>query len=193
MLDVHLILEQLDNRHNQVGVTQPAEDIVEHRHILVLNTLGNTMREGSKHHAGDTWMGCLDLTRHCESVVVGITWHTDDQIDVGSLEHLIGLIGSRNLGERRRITHTQLHIFIEDLLVDTTIILEHECIVRISHNKHIEDAARHQIDKRHILQIEFIPLLGYFYCFFHHIERKDTTFFEVNRIFRILFVTLYAK
>ena len=40
VLNVHLVLEQLYYRHDEVGVAQPAEDIVEHRHVLVFNALG---------------------------------------------------------------------------------------------------------------------------------------------------------
>ena len=29
VLDIHLILKQLDNRHNEVGIAQPAEHVVE--------------------------------------------------------------------------------------------------------------------------------------------------------------------
>ena len=43
VLNVHLVLQQLDDRHDEVGIAQPAEHIVEHRHILVLDALRDTM------------------------------------------------------------------------------------------------------------------------------------------------------
>ena len=190
VLDVHLIFKQFDDRHDQVGVAKPAEDIVEHRHILVLYALGDTVREGRKYHARNGRMCCLYLTCHSKRIVIRITRHTDHEVDICGLQHLIGLLCGRHLRKGGRVTHTELHILVEDFLIHTAIVLKHKCIVGVSHNEHIEDASRHQVDKRHILQIEFVPLLGYFNCFFHHIERKDTTFFEVYHIFRILFVSL---
>ena len=43
VFDVHLVLNELDDAHDEVGVSQPAEHIVEHRHVLILNTFGDTM------------------------------------------------------------------------------------------------------------------------------------------------------
>ena len=99
----------------------------------------------------------LHLTGDGERIVVGITRHTDHQVDVGSLQHGIGLLRGRYLRERWRIAHTEFHILIEDLLIDTSVVLQHEGVVGISHDEDIEDTPRHQIDERHILQIEFIP------------------------------------
>ena len=109
----------------------------------------------------------LHLTSHRKCIVVGITRHTDHQVDVSSLEHGIGLFRRRHLGERWRIAHAEFHILIENLLIDTSVIFQHEGIVGIGHDQHIKDAPRHQIDERHILQIEFIPLLWYLGYFFH--------------------------
>ena len=47
MLQVHLILNQLDDGEDEVGVAQPAEDIIEDTQVFILHTLGNTMREWS--------------------------------------------------------------------------------------------------------------------------------------------------
>ena len=82
MLDVHLVLNQLDDAHDEVGVTQPAEHIIEHRHILVLNTFGNAVREGGKHHARNIGMFGLDFACHGKGVVISVTRHTDYQVDI---------------------------------------------------------------------------------------------------------------
>ena len=169
MVNVHLVLNQFDDRHDEVGITQPAEHVVEHRHILVLNTLGDTMRERCQYHARNVGMLCLDLTGHGEGIIIGITRHTNHQVDICSTKYLIGFLGGRYLGKGRRITHTQFHILVEDLLVHTPVVLQHEGIIRVGHNQHIEDASCHQIDERYIFQIEFIPLLWYLYIFFHEV------------------------
>ena len=43
VLDIHLVLNQFDNRQDEVRIAQPAEHIVESRHVLVLNALGDTV------------------------------------------------------------------------------------------------------------------------------------------------------
>ena len=168
VVDVHLVLQQLDDGEDEVGIAKPTEHIVEDRHILVLDTLGDTMGKGSEHHTWDIRVGGLHLSSHGERIVVGITRHTDHQVDIRRMQHLIGLLGGRHLGKRRGIAQSQFHIFIEEFLVDTAVVLEHKSIVGIGHDQHIEDATRHQVDERHILQVELVPLLWYLVNFFHH-------------------------
>ena len=96
-----------------------------------------------------------------EGVVVGSTWHTDDEVDVRSLQHAVSLLRRRDLCERRRIAHAQFRVLVEQLLVDTTIVLQHEGIVGVGDNQHIEDALRHQVDEADIFQEEVIELLRY--------------------------------
>ena len=43
VLNVHLVLQQFDDGHDEVRVAKPAEDVVEHRHILVLYALRDTV------------------------------------------------------------------------------------------------------------------------------------------------------
>ena len=51
VLGIHTILQQLDNRNNQVGRVIPAEDVVDARGITLLNLAINLLREvGQKHH-----------------------------------------------------------------------------------------------------------------------------------------------
>ena len=92
VLYVHLVLNQLDNRKDEVGISQPAEHIVEDGHVFVLDAFGDTMREGRQHHT--RYVGChfLDDTRYGKGIVIGITWHTDDQVDVGRSQQLTSLV-----------------------------------------------------------------------------------------------------
>ena len=150
VVNVHLVLNQLDDRHDEVSITQPTEHVVEHRHILILDALGDTMRERCQHHARDVGVFGLDLTGHGKGVVVSITRHTNHEIDVCGMEHLVSLLRRRYLGKGWRVTHTQFHIFIKDLLIHAPVVLQHKGIVRVGHDEHIEDAACHQVDKRHI-------------------------------------------
>ena len=103
---------------------------------------------------------CLDVAGHAEGIIVGIARHADDQIDGRGGEYTARLLGGTDLGERWRVAHTELHILIEDFLIDTPVVLEHESIVGIGDNKDIEDTVGHQIDERHVLQIELAEFLG---------------------------------
>ena len=130
----------------------------------MLDALGDAMREGGQHHARYLRSYLLDVAGHSEGVVVCITGHTDNQIDIGGLQHLVGFLGSRHLGKRGRIAQAQLHVFVKQLLVDAAIILQHEGIVGIGYYQDIENTLRHQVDKRDVFQEEVIEFLGNIRC-----------------------------
>ena len=150
VLQVHLVLDKLDDGHDEVGVAQPAENIVEDAKVLVLHAARNAMREGREHHAMDLRELALDGARHGEGIIVGCTGHTDHQVDLGSGQYLLSLSDSRHLRERGRITKPKLHVFVENLLFHAAIVLEHKSVVGIGHDEHIVNATHHQVDKRHI-------------------------------------------
>ena len=147
MLKIHLILNQLDDGKNQVGITQPAEDIIEDAQILVLHSLGNAMREWSKNYTVNIRKLALDVTGHIKGIIIRITWHTDYQVDHSRTQYLRSLLRGRNLSKSRRITKTKFHILIIYLLLDSPIIFKHERIIRVSYNQHIVDTTHHKIDK----------------------------------------------
>ena len=132
-------------------------------------------------------MSRLDLTGHSKGIVVGITWHTDHEIDVRCTQHLVGLISSRYLRKGRRVAHTQFHILVEDFLIDSPVVLQHEGIIGIGHNEHVEDTSRHQVDKRHILQIKFVPLLWNLYLFHDTVLSFRLQKYEKSPILRLSF------
>ena len=159
MLQVHLVLDELDDGENQVGVAQPAEYIVEYRHVFVLHSPRDTVREGGEHHAGHLGEVLLHVARHVEGVVVGITGHTDHKVELCTPEGRCGFVDGRHLGERGRIAQSQFGVFIENLLVHAPVVFQHEGIVRVGDDQHVIDAACHQVHKRHVTQYEFVPLL----------------------------------
>ena len=161
MFKIHLILYQLDDRKNKIGVAKPAEDIIEDTQVFILHTLGDTMRERRKNNTMDIGKLTLDVARYVEGIIVSIARHANHQINDGRTQHSSSLFGSRNLSKGWRIAKTQLHIFIIYLLFYTSIIFKHERIVRIGYNQYIVDTAHHQIHKRYVFQVEFIPLLRY--------------------------------
>ena len=100
VLEVHAVLDELDDGEDEIGVSEPAEHIVEHRQVFVLHATGDAMREWRKHHATHLRVFGLDLPGHGERVVVGITRHRDDEVDVCGTHHLAGLLDGRDLCER---------------------------------------------------------------------------------------------
>ena len=158
VFEVHAVLNQLDNRENQVRVAKPAEHIVENREVLVGHPSRDAVRERRQHHAAHVGTLLLDLPCHRESVVVGVARHRNYQVDVRRLHHLARLLNRRNLRKRRRIAQSEFHILVVNLLLHAPVVLKHESVVRIRHNQHVVDSAHHQIDKRHVFQQKFAPV-----------------------------------
>ena len=104
MLQIHLILYQLNNRKDQVGITQPTEHIIEDAQILILHTLGNTMREWSQHNTVNIRKLTFDIAGNIESIIISITWHTNHQIYNCRTQDSSCLFCGRNLGKSWRIT-----------------------------------------------------------------------------------------
>ena len=161
MLDVHLVLDELYDGKDEVGIAKPAEDIVEHRQVLVLHTARNTMREWCEDYAMDVRKTALDGTGNGECVVVGIARHTEHKVHIGCRKHLLGFLDSGDLREGWRIAEAKLHILVIYLLLHPTVVLQHEGVVGVGNYKHVVHAAHHQIDERHVFQVELIPLLWY--------------------------------
>ena len=161
VVDVHLVLNELDDGEDEVGVAEPAKDIVEDAQVLVLHALADAVGERSEHHAVDVGELLLDASRHGESVVVGISGHADDEVDLRRAENLLRLLDGRHLGERGWIAQSKLRILVIDLFLHAPVVLKHEGIVGIGHDEHIIDMAHHQVDKRHVLEDEPRPFLGY--------------------------------
>ena len=196
MLNVHLVFYQLDDRQDEVGVAQPAEDIVEGGHVLVLYAFGDAMRERRQYHTGDVGRTHLHVAGHGKGIVVGVARHTDDEVYISGLQHIAGLFCGRHLGERGWIAHTQFHILVKNFLIDASVILQHEGIIGIGHYQNVEDAARHQVDERDVFQKEIIKLLRDIIT--HHnrfLWHKDTTFLIKCNLFSkiIPFFHCYVK
>ena len=147
VLQIHLILYQLDDGENEIGVAQPTKHVVEDAQVLIFHSLGNAMGKWGQHHAMDIRELGLHVTSHIKGIIVGIARHTNDQVDIRGTQHLGCLLGSRNLGKGRRITKSQFDIFIIDFLLNTPIVLQHKGIIRISNYQDIINATHHQIDK----------------------------------------------
>ena len=153
VLQVHLVLNQLDDGHQQVRIPQPAEHVLKDAQVLVLHTRPDTVRERREHHQRYFLILLLDGTRNVEGVAVVRARHHNYQVEGRVPQLLPGLLLGRHLRESGRVSETQVHVLDEDLFIDASVIFQHECIVRIGHQQHVEDSLGHQVHERCILEI----------------------------------------
>ena len=122
----------------------------------MLHTLLNAVGEGRQHHQRNVRIFHLHIVGNVERVAVVGTRHTDDQV-VGSLFQLRpGSLRRGDLGEAGRIAEAEIHVLIENLFVDASVVLQHERIIRVGHQQDIEDAFGHQADKLRVLEIKLV-------------------------------------
>ena len=159
VLQVHLVLYQLDDGKNKVGIAQPAEHVVENREVFVLHALGDAMGKRGEHHARDVRELLLDIPGHIESVVVRRARHANHQVHLHGTQCLGRLLYGGGLGESGGITQSQLHVLIVDLLLYASVIFEHEGIIGVGHYQHAVYPAQHQVDEGHVFQHKLTPLL----------------------------------
>ena len=95
----------------------------------------------------------LDTASDVEGVAIVCARHHDDEIKRITMQFCPCLSLCAHLGEARRITQGECGIFVEEFLVYTSVVFEHEGIVGIGDEEHIEDTPRHEIDKRGIFEI----------------------------------------
>ena len=143
MFQIHLILYQFNDRKQQVGISQPTEHILKDAQVFVLHTLGNTVREGSQHHQWNIFIPFLNASGNIEHVAVIRSGHTDNKVERHVGKPLPSLFFGGYLCKTGRITETQIHVFIKNLFVYTSVIFQHEGIVGIGYKQHIEDSFGH--------------------------------------------------
>ena len=145
MVEIHLVLDKLDDGENEVSVSEPAEYVVEDGEVLMLHTSGDTVAERCQHHAWQVREVRLDSSCHVEGVIVGITRHTDDEVDVHRSDDSACLFRRADLRESRWIAQTELSIFIEYLAFYSSVVLQHEGIIGICYDEDSEYTLSHQI------------------------------------------------
>ena len=66
---------------------------------------------------------------------------------------LVGLLLRRYEGEAWRIAQSERGIFVEELLLYAPVVFEHESIVGVSNEEHIEDALENQVHVVRVLEV----------------------------------------
>ncbi len=117
------------------------------------------MTERREHDDGDGGMVALDAARNVEHIVVVGTRHADNQVG-GKLVHLLFrlfLVGGAD--EARGIAQTEGGIFLKYLFLHAPVILQHEHVIRVGDDEHIENAAHHELDKWCVAQLHLFVYL----------------------------------
>lgn len=156
VLQVHLVLYQLDDGNQQVGVSQPAEHILKGTEVFIGNTLGDAVAERGKYHHRNLFIQVFDVSCHVEAVVVSRARHADDEVERDGGQLCQRLLASGNLRETGRVAQGERSVFIEYLFVDAAVIFQHESIVRIGYQKDVENAPCHEVGKLCVLEIELV-------------------------------------
>src|SRR5574344_2593924 len=156
MLQIHLILDELDDGKQKVCIAQPAEHIFEHAQVFILHTAGNSVRKRSKYHQRYVIITFLDASSYVKSITVIRSRHTNHKVERGIFQLGINFFLGGYLREPRGIPETETHIFIEDFLINAAVVLQHEGIIRVSYKKHIKDTTGHQVGKRSIFEIKLV-------------------------------------
>ena len=81
----------------------------------------DAVRERRKHHQRDIGILLLDGAGNVEGIAIVRTRHDNHQVERGILQFPPSILLGRNLGKTRGVSKTEVHVFIEYLLVDTAI------------------------------------------------------------------------
>ena len=141
---IHPIFDQLNDRQQEVGVPQPAEDIVDGREVLVLQSDAYLPVEVGEDHNGNLIVLFPDALGQGEGIILSQVQHFYHQIDVAILHDSEGLGRCGGFYKNGGIAKIQRHILVEDLLVDAPILLQHEEVIVGRDDEHSTDALLHQ-------------------------------------------------
>ena len=157
---IHLVLDQFDDGQQQFRITEPAEYIVYGTQILIGNTFGHLLGKRRKDDDRDLRITPLDFVGCRKNIAVVHVGHADDQSIFPRTEFRESLSFRCDMRKARRITQIERCIFVKDLFVHTTIILQHECIVFGCDKKDVVDTFVHQTGKRSIFEDQTF-VIGY--------------------------------
>ena len=153
VVEIHFVFNQFDDGEQQIGVSQPAEDVFEVGEVFVLDARCDAVAEGGEYDKGNVLEAMFDAASDVEDVAVVSAWHHNDEVEGVAVEFSPGFGFCAYLREARRIAQGECGIFVEEFLIDAPVVFEHEGIVGIGNEEHIEDTPRHEIDKRGIFEI----------------------------------------
>ena len=114
----------------------------------MLHALRDAMTERREHHNWNLRIVNLNVSGYIEHIVVVRSWHTNHQFETRLFQFLLGFLLRSHLEETGRIAQAEFGVFLKNLLIHSSIILQHEGIVGVGNEQHIEDAPFHHVNKR---------------------------------------------
>ena len=147
--DVHgrvpAVLQELDDRDDQVRGVVPAEDAVEMAQVVTLHLLVDLLREGGQEDDGGVRVDGLDALGEVEHIHLAHVVHRDDQVVLRPfLHHFQRFYGGFRPLEDRRVGKVQLGVFGGDPGLDASVLFEGELVVVVAHEQDPADPPGHQ-------------------------------------------------
>ena len=149
MLCIHSILNQLDDRDNQIRGVVPVKQVVDIRLVHLLHASIHLFAERRQQHNRTIRQNSLCLFRKIPYLIASGT--VNDQYQVKYTICIICIINQSDRFPRRlcthdsrRITQIQFQVLLCYLYVDTAILLECKTVVVIANQQNPPHALRHQ-------------------------------------------------
>jgi len=157
--DVHLVFKQLDDSQQQVGISQPAEHVVDAAEVLFFESPRYLPGKGGEQHDGYVGVVVLYLLGLFVGLAVFGIGYGDDEVKPFGRQLLEGIFEVVYLGYAGRRTQVERGVFKEYLLLDAAVFFEYERIVVGGNQQHVEDAFLHEVGKRGIFEIELFDVV----------------------------------
>ena len=140
---VPFVLNEFDDGHQQFGIAQPGEHIVNTRQVLALNAATYFAGERRQHHNSNRGMEALDVAGGSKDVAACHIGHDNDELEIAAGQFHKGFFLGGYSREPWRIAQAERGIFVEDKLVNAAVVLEHEGIVFGGNEEDIVNAPLH--------------------------------------------------
>ena len=124
------ILEKLDYGHDKVGISMPAEHVVNGRSVKRRKPSVHFLGEMRQEHEREASAFFLEVRGKSEDVVVSCIVHAYDHIDTdSSLKHFAGFSRSLRPQECRRSTQVKIDILFVDTGFNLSVLFKDERVI----------------------------------------------------------------
>ena len=149
---IEFILHQLDDGDNQIGITVPAEYIIDSRTLLFINLAINLLRKTCQENNRQIGIQLLNLAREIKHIRLANIIHRQHEIEIRHrLQQLQSLRSRLHTRQRWRVTHIEFHILTIDLRLYMAIFLQDVTIVRTTHKQNLMNTVLHKTMRRIII------------------------------------------
>ena len=167
LVGIHSVLDQLDDGDDQIGITVPAEDVVQSRTVLLLDAAIDILREAGQQHYGYLRVALLDDTREGKHIGLTHVVHRQNEVETTLRLQTLQRLGSRaDARQRGRVAHIEVHILLIDLGLDVTVLFENIAVVAATYKQDLMDSVAHKSEWR---RAHRFAALGRINCVVHHI------------------------